>query len=108
MIEPSELARFQREVKAMVRYAGDEPDSLACIVHLAEQLHAGLAQGAAQCRAQGFSWADIGRSLGVTRQAAYQRLGKRALPPPVLDEPLCLQHRGFPLRVCGCARQAAG
>jgi hypothetical protein len=108
VIEPAQLARFQREVKAMVRYAGDEPDSLACIVHLAEQLQAGLAQGASECRRQGFSWADIGRALGVTRQAAYQRLGKRAHTPVVLDEPLCTQHRGFPLRVCGCAVQVAG
>lgn len=106
MIEPGQLARFQREVKAMIVYAGDEPDSLACIAHLADQLQAGLAQGADRCRSQGFSWADIGRALGLTRQGAYQRLGKRARPV-VLDEPLCGQHRGFPLRVCGCQEQPA-
>lgn len=34
------------------------------------------------CREQGASWADIGRALGVTRQAARQRF-LSALPDPI-------------------------
>jgi hypothetical protein len=32
---------------------------------------------------QGYSWADIGEGLGITRQAAQQRFGRKA---PKADE----------------------
>ncbi|HEY7487574.1 MAG TPA: hypothetical protein VH912_24175 [Streptosporangiaceae bacterium] len=34
-----------------------------------------MREAVARCRADGYSWADIGARLGITRQAAQQRFG---------------------------------
>jgi hypothetical protein len=36
-----------------------------------------LAEAAGQLVAEGYSYADIGRALGITRQAARQRFGRQ-------------------------------
>jgi hypothetical protein len=41
---------------------------------------------AAESRAAGASWREIGEALGVSMQAAQQRFGKR--PKPIEDLPL--------------------
>lgn len=40
----------------------------------------------AERRAAGASWSDIGKSLGISKQAAQQRFGKKAEPPVVSEE----------------------
>jgi len=43
----------------------------------------------AERRAKGDSWAQIGESLGISKQAAQQRFGKKA-DKPVVDENIAL------------------
>ena len=43
----------------------------------------------AERRAKGDSWAQIGESLGISKQAAQQRFGKKA-DMPVVDENIAL------------------
>jgi len=39
---------------------------------------AGLADAVQYARAQGWSWADVGEALGITKQAARERFGSPA------------------------------
>lgn len=67
------------------RFDSVEPDDLhpaAPLRALAEAAHrradaeADMADQVRACRAAGWPWADIGRALGVSPQAAQQRYGK--------------------------------
>jgi hypothetical protein len=49
----------------------NEPD-LAQLAALVDEVHGAMAQCIDAMRSTGSSWADIGRALGVTRQAAQQ------------------------------------
>ena len=54
--------------------------ALARIEERAEDLRAAeapLAEAVAEARDQGATWAEVGRVLGVSRQAAQQRFGRR-------------------------------
>jgi hypothetical protein len=42
---------------------------------LADELDAAIAEAVRGLRARGYSWAEIGARLGITRQAAQQRWG---------------------------------
>jgi hypothetical protein len=44
---------------------------------LADELDDAIAQAVNGLRAQGYSWAEIGARLGISRQAAQQRWGGR-------------------------------
>ena len=44
---------------------------------LADEIDAAMAEAVKGLRAYGYSWAEIGSRLGITRQAAQQRLGDR-------------------------------
>jgi hypothetical protein len=48
-------------------------DRLSRLAGMREGLDAGIAQAVSELRGRGVSWGDIGRALGVTRQAARQR-----------------------------------
>jgi hypothetical protein len=61
------------------RIASGDIDALTQMTSLAAEMDAAIAQAVAGLRAFGYSWADIGDRLGVTRQAAQQRWG--TLPP---------------------------
>jgi hypothetical protein len=50
---------------------------------LAEEIDTAVAEAVKGLRACGYSWAEIGARLGVTRQAAQQRWG--TLRQPVLQ-----------------------
>jgi hypothetical protein len=59
------------------RSTGDLPD-LVELVKLDREVDAALKAMVARLRdTDGASWADVGRVLGVTRQAAQQRFGNR-------------------------------
>ena len=49
---------------------------------LREELDRFEARHVSRALADGWSWADIGRSLGITKQAAHHRWANRELPPP--------------------------
>jgi hypothetical protein len=76
MLEPNTIARYVRELRAMLRTAGDEdPEGFAAVDQLLRQAVAALPAAAELNRRQhGYSWAELGRALGISRQAAQQRL----------------------------------
>lgn len=61
------------------RTASGDIDALAAMVAFTADIDAVIGQAVTGLREQhGYSWADIGLRLGVTRQAAQQRWGGRA------------------------------
>lgn len=71
----SAAARF---IRAAGRRAGegDEPE-LAALLELRNVLDAAIADAVAGQRTYGKSWAAIARGTGTTREAAFQRWGKK-------------------------------
>lgn len=72
MLEPSDVRRFERDLRAMSKKA-DDPDGFAQVVELAEQLHAELRRQARVLQREGYSASDLAAALGVSRQAAHKR-----------------------------------
>jgi len=61
---------------AYARRVGDgDVEALVLMVGLAEETDAAIAEAVRGLRACGYSWAEIGSRLGITRQAAQQRWG---------------------------------
>jgi hypothetical protein len=58
------------------RIADSDPDDLALILSVRAELDEAIAVAVAGMREAGFSWAEIARPLGMTRQAAQQRWGR--------------------------------
>lgn len=92
MLEPSEVRRWERLTAAMLLHAAtDDPAAFAQVVTilqkatdcLPEVAQALVTDGGRKggTGAPGYSWADIGQALGVSRQAAHKRYGHR----PVAD-----------------------
>lgn len=77
--EADEFGAFVRRVlRAYSRRVADRDiDGLTGLAQLAADVDAATAAAVAQLQAAGYSWADIGRALGITRQGAFQRYGKR-------------------------------
>lgn len=50
-------------------------EAVALTVGLAEEIDTAIAEAVKGLRACGYSWAEIGSRLGITRQAAQQRWG---------------------------------
>lgn len=75
MLEPDERRRWQRNMDAILRKIGDQdPEGIAELVQLLDQTIAEVPTYIAHARGRyGYSWTDIGRALGVSRQAARQR-----------------------------------
>jgi hypothetical protein len=77
VVENDQYAAFLRRIiRAFGRRieAGDI-DALADVAFLSAQLDITIKSAVTGLRNRGYSWADIGRQLGVTRQAAQQRWG---------------------------------
>lgn len=72
------FAMMRRLIAAMVRRVADadEPE-LAEMVAMRDELEAAIAQAIEGQRVMGKSWAFIAKATGTTRQAAYQRYGRR-------------------------------
>lgn len=77
--DTAERTRWQRNAQAMVNSAaGGDPEAFAALVELADWLSTeGLREAAAGLQDNGYSWADIARPLGVSRQGAYLRFRAR-------------------------------
>lgn len=89
MLEPKAEKLFQRWVKSMLDAAGsDDPETFAFVAKLlTEAAGPGLAAAADQLRqppvlagVPGYSWADIAAPLGITKQTAWERFGRRRAP----------------------------
>jgi hypothetical protein len=78
-VENDEYARFvRRVVRAYARrVAGGDVDALADMTGLATELDEAIGRAVIGLREAGYSWAEIAARLGVSRQAAQQRWGRR-------------------------------
>ena len=76
-VENDDYAAFARRIIRAFgrRIAAGDIDALADVAFLSAQLDHTIRESVTGLRARGYSWADIGRQLGVTKQAAQQRWG---------------------------------
>jgi hypothetical protein len=77
LVENDDYAAFARRVlRAYARRVADgDVEALTLMTDLADEIDTAIAQAVTGLRAFGYSWAEIGSRLGVTRQAAQQRWG---------------------------------
>jgi hypothetical protein len=75
VVENSDYAAFSRRVLRAYsrRVAEGDIESLALMAGLAGDIDAAIGQAVGGLRSAGYSWADIGARLGISRQAAQQR-----------------------------------
>ena len=78
-VENNEYAAFVRRIlRAYSHRVGDgDVEALALMLGLAEEIDTAIAEAVKGLRAHGYSWAEIGSRLGITRQAAQQRWRQR-------------------------------
>ena len=76
-VENGEYAAFARRVLRAYarRVATGDIDALTHMTDLSADVDAAIGQAVTGLRGFGYSWADIGTRLGITRQAAQQRWG---------------------------------
>ena len=79
VVENDEYAAFARRVlRAYARRVADgDVEALTVMLGLSAEIDTAIAQAVIGLRAFGYSWAEIGSRLGITRQAAQQRWGAR-------------------------------
>jgi hypothetical protein len=77
VVENDEYAAFARRVlRAYARRVADgDVEALTLMADLASEIDTAIGQAVTGLRAFGYSWAEIGSRLGITRQAAWQRWG---------------------------------
>jgi predicted DNA-binding protein (UPF0278 family) len=77
-VENDEYGAFVRRVLRAYshRVRDGDVEALVLMVGLAEEIDAAVAEAVKGLRAHGYSWAEIGSRLGISRQAAQQRWGK--------------------------------
>lgn len=75
-VEDEDYAAFvRRAVRGLGRRASEDPEALAYLASVQQLVHATITDSARALHAAGFSWAEIARPLGVTRQTAHERFG---------------------------------
>ena len=79
-VESDESGAFVRRVlHAYGRRVQDgDVEALVLLIGLAEEIDAAMSEAVKGLRAHGYSWAEIGARLGISRQAAQQRWGSSA------------------------------
>jgi hypothetical protein len=79
-VENDEYAAFARRVLRAYsrRIAAGDIDALEDMADLAAEIESAMGQAVKGLRQQGYSWAEIGTRLNITRQAAQQRRGHLA------------------------------
>ncbi|HEY0699064.1 MAG TPA: hypothetical protein VGD43_14790 [Micromonospora sp.] len=80
VVENDEFAAFTRRIIRAHgrRVATGDVEALADLVNLSATIDQAIAEAVTGLRAFGYSWAEIGARLGITRQAAQQRWGGAA------------------------------
>ena len=75
VVENDEYAAFARRVlRAYARRVADgDVEALTLMLGLSAEIDTAIAQAVHGLRGSGYSWAEIGSRLGITRQAAQQR-----------------------------------
>ena len=79
VVENDAYAAFARRILAACarRIATGDIEALTLMTGLATDVDTAIAHAVAGLRQFGYSWAEIGNRLGVTRQAAQQRWGNQ-------------------------------
>ena len=79
VVENDEYAAFAcRVLRAYARRVADgDVEALTLMLGLSAEIDAAIAQAVTGLRGFGYSWAEIGSRLGITRQAAQQRWADR-------------------------------
>ena len=79
-VDNDEYASFARRVLRAYarRIATGDIDALTAMTDLSEEIDTAISQAVTGLRGFGYSWAEIGTRLGITRQAAQQRWGQSA------------------------------
>jgi hypothetical protein len=82
VVENPEYAAFARRVLRACarRIATGDIESLALMAELADTIDSSVRNAVTGLWEHGYSWAEIGSRLGVTRQAAQQRWGETLAP----------------------------
>jgi prophage DNA circulation protein len=77
VVENPEFAAFARRIiRAYSRRTADgDIEALTDLTALAAEVDTAIHNAVTGLRAYGYSWADIARPLGISRQAAQQRWG---------------------------------
>jgi hypothetical protein len=77
VVENDEYAAFTRRVMRAYarRVATGDIEALTDMVNLATDVETAIRQAVIGLRNFGYSWAEIGTRLGISRQAAQQRWG---------------------------------
>jgi hypothetical protein len=78
LVENDDYAAFARRIlRAYARRVADgDVEALIAMTGLAAEIDTAIGQAVTGLRAFGYSWAEIGSRLGITRQAAQQRWGQ--------------------------------
>ena len=78
VVENDEYAAFLRRVIRAYshRVAAGDIEAITTLAALADHLEDATRQAITGLREFGYSWAEIGARLGITRQAAQQRWGQ--------------------------------
>jgi hypothetical protein len=78
LVENEEYAAFARRIlRAYARRVADgDVEALTLMLGLSAEIDTAIGQAVTGLRAFGYSWAEIGSRLGITRQAAQQRWGQ--------------------------------
>ena len=78
LIENDDYAAFARRILRAYarRVASGDVEALTLMTDLADEIDTAISQAVTGLRGFGYSWAEIGSRLGVTRQAAQQRWGR--------------------------------
>jgi len=114
-VENDEYSAFVRRIlRAYSRRAGDgDVEALALMLGLAEEIDAATAEAVKDLRDCGYSWAEIGARLGITRQAAQQRWGNgehgpchTRQPPAVSDGHSQTLHPGHEQHLASSPRRS--
>ena len=79
LVENDDYAAFARRIlRAYARRVADgDVEALTLMLGLSAEIDTAIAQAVTGLRGSGYSWAEIGSRLGITRQAAWQRWGAR-------------------------------
>lgn len=77
----SEFIAFGRRImRAMSRrIATADPEDLGEMLALADELDSAIVRAVAGLRRTGYSWAEIARATGTTRQAAHARWASKVV-----------------------------
>lgn len=77
-VESAEFLAFIRRILVAAGRRGIDmdPEDFAELVLLHAELERAMGAAVANMIANGFSWADIGRAAGITRQSAHERWSK--------------------------------